>query len=438
MQTYPSLNLTLWPLIAAAMASGQVTDQGKPVDAPAGLAKSADVAASPDETKIPTSILQLGGGEAEIPDWSKISFASLPALSQANTLGELSWSKGEGIEQLLKLQDFEQTFQLQNLSLFTIGLKTQLDPEEMPLASFRLLRHQTIESLVQAVPGLGNYPVPSIPPIAALLQQIKPSYQLQELTPLSLVIKDPELGRISFANFDATLFKIKDVPGLTQSPLSAFTNWQLAGIDDIPGLRSMPWDGIVRPIESTALIGVTKILDFTSADRLSISGSDAEGYEVPCPTDSCMAIGFDGNTVLQNRQWILGTSQSVSGGEGKLAAAGRGLEPTGRNVYGDAFKIVITDITPTVIKTALYFRHCENPSVLADPSCSPYAIGPIPFQQFQPGDPMLVGAVNLNAINHSIIESDTNVAMPIDPPPSPLSQKWWFNLYQSVLAFFVG
>lgn len=100
------------------------------------------------DSQIPTVILQLGGGEAMTPDWSKISFATLPPLSEAGSLGELSWRKGERLEEVMRLEDFEHSFDLQDLSLFSIGLKIQVDPKTIPLSQFKLLQHQTIEGSI--------------------------------------------------------------------------------------------------------------------------------------------------------------------------------------------------------------------------------------------------------------------------------------------------
>jgi hypothetical protein len=142
---------------------------------------------------IPTTLLQLGTDEALVPDWSKISFATLPPLATAGLLGSLHWQAGEPVDHLLTLSDFQDTFHLQDLDFYAIALATDTDPRTVSLEQFKLLHQQTLADVVNIVPDLGKLPVSSVKPIADLLHSAKPNDELDELTPLSVVVQDPDL-----------------------------------------------------------------------------------------------------------------------------------------------------------------------------------------------------------------------------------------------------
>jgi murein DD-endopeptidase MepM/ murein hydrolase activator NlpD len=134
----------------------------------------------------------------------------------------------------------------------------------------------------------------------------------------------------------------------------------------------------------------------------TVSGSYQEGFNVPCEKDSCayieltdaMDVGLD-LASLHGKQWISGNSQIVEGGFGPLKYANvipsPGKEPTGRNVFGEFFKVVLTDTDESEGKAefGLYFRYCMY--IFGYRTCTPYFIGPFPWFSHHEKDTIILG-----------------------------------------------
>jgi hypothetical protein len=90
---------------------------------------------------------------------------------------------------------------------------------------------------------------------------------------------------------------------------------------------------------------------------------------------------------------VSGKYQEVKGGIGVLAAVNGGKEPTGRHPFGEAFKLVITDVSEKqgTASLAMFFRFCSRGTV--DLGCTPYFIGGVPLMTVKEGDPIFLGRV---------------------------------------------
>ena len=88
-----------------------------------------------------------------------------------------------------------------------------------------------------------------------------------------------------------------------------------------------------------------------------------------------------------------------------------GKEPTGRHPFGDAFKLVITDISePQATATlAMFFRFCGRNGPV-DLGCTPYFIGPMPFMTLKENDPIFLGQVT----NEASSEPSTQTALALE------------------------
>lgn len=382
-------------------------------------------------SSIPTTLVEPDQIRALAPDWTRLNFAKLPTLVESGSLWERTWSAGQKLEDVLTLGDFQNSFRLQDLNLYAIALATQTSPKSIPLKQFRLLQQQTLAALVNAIPELDQHPVSEIKPLADLLNAAKPGYRLMEATLPDLLRQDPSLGALRFQSPDAK-YTLEDIPGLIGSPLQAFEHWQEAKISDIPGLPQMPWTHFPDPPSDGGTGGVIQMpnqrpqTENTKVE--AISGSDLAGYQIPCQT--CNGISFSSPSSLEGKRWISGSTQWIRGGTGAIALSNNSYEPTGRNVFGKAFKVVIAEVTSKEVQTALYFRFCQADSQRNQVDCSPYAVGSVPFLIYHSGDAMLVGDLNLAA-------ASTPQLLPTSQSLSAKPSKTSGSLQSSMLEFFV-
>ncbi|MEX0271579.1 hypothetical protein AB3R30_20875 [Leptolyngbyaceae cyanobacterium UHCC 1019] len=337
---------------------------------------------------IPTVTVQQGERSATAPNWEALTFAKLPRLQTSGAVGLRSWRTGQPLDQVLTLSDFEHNFRLQDLNLFTIAVGTQVSPEAVKLSQFKLFERQTLADLVGAIPKLGTQPIAKVPLLKDRLSVVFPRPNLAR-TLNEIITSDPQLGTVNFINFDLSRYTLKDVPGLLSVPLQRFQFWQTARMSDVPGLKELPWSFFPVPPQSSGSVGIMKLTGKLGVN--SLSGSDIAGYRVPCNTITCSGIQLSGDQAIHRKVWLTGR-QLVQGGQGEGAQLSNGLEPTGRNIFSNAFKVVLTEASQQSIKTALYFRACQLSSSI-EPNCSPFVIGPVPFISYRPGDGIVVGDI---------------------------------------------
>jgi len=326
-----------------------------------------------------------------IPDWQQITFAKLLPFERSGIAGERVWHYGQPVDQFLTLADFQDSFKLQFLNLYTIAKAAKIpavgfglpgDADSITLASFKLFRQQSLSDLVTAIPALGNLPAIQIAPIAALLRADKPEYQLEQQTPLAIVVQDPAVGQLTFENFDLSSYSVKDIPGLKMVPLQAFRGWQFARITDVPYLSQVPWSAFLVPPQIHGMSGVLNLkaaAPFTTVP--TISGSNVAGYQSSC-SEECTGATFSSPMLLQGKYWLVG-DQTVAGRNNET-------EPTGRNPFGEAFKVVISSLDPNQMQTSIFFHVCGSGD---NPVCGAYSVGPVPWFTYHNGDSIFVGRV---------------------------------------------
>lgn len=352
-----------------------------------GLTTPGDVS---KPVQIPTVLIKRDDHQAITPNWSALSFATLPPFEQSGVVESRTWKAKQPIQQVLTLGDFADSFKLQDLNLYAIAVAVQSSPKTWKLSEFKLLQHQTLADLAIVLPTLQKSPVNTIEPLADLLKTAKPSYQLAEETLPQLLEQDPTLGALSFQNFDLSKYNLDAISGLTEVPLQSFRDWQKATILDIPGLEKMTWRNFPNPPTDGGLGGIVQLPTTPQSSlRGSISGSEVAGYQVNCP--NCLGIDFSDPILVQGKRWISGLAQWVPGGTGDVVLSETNREPTGRNVFGKAFKVVVAEVTPKEAKTALFFRFCNTQG--SQTNCSPYKVGPIPFLSYHTGDGMPLGSI---------------------------------------------
>lgn len=364
---------------------------------------------------LPTRIVEVANAQSRLPtnklllpDWKQISLSQLPGINQSGAIDgspynqilgyDISriWTVGMTPDEYLKLGDISEALQAEKFSLQAIADITSIDLNNVPLSEFPLIEEQTLSHLATVVPQLAQTPVKDIQPVTALLQTkgIKPV----SLT-LSQVLKQYQIGQMQLKEIDLSKFSLISIPNLETVPIQDLTNWMNSFVKNIPGLGQVPLGLMPNPIIEIGNLVMRIDAVYGTAEnhrQNTISGSDVQGFSVPCTQKDCAYVELDDlenigksdRSSLEGKQWISGKYQEVEGGWGILKAVNNGREPTGRLPFGKAFKVVVmeADETTDTVDTALYFRFCAWRM-----GCTPYFIGPIPFFSYKVNALMFVG-----------------------------------------------
>ncbi|MGI0492529.1 M23 family metallopeptidase [Alkalinema pantanalense CENA528] len=359
-----------------------------------------------DDGSLPTRILEVTGSQSGLPatqvllpDWNRISLSQMPGISRSGSIDgkpyqpvlgyDLSrrWNAGMTPDRYLKLGDISQAFQTEVFSLGTISQLTNLDLNQVALSVFTLAADQTLSHLAKVVPGLAQTNVWAIAPVAALLAAKAVGINVSDQTLAEVLAQHPQVGQLRLKEIDLSRFSVTSISNLEAVQLQQFEGWMNSFAKDIPGLGQVPLGAMPNPITEMGnlVMRVDQVYGPAEAQRNNtISGSDVQGFSVPCAETDCAYVELDdlenaGRSArgrLEGKQWISGKYQEVQGGWGILLSVNGGREPTGRLPFGSAFKVVVMepDEPTDTVDTALFFRFCANAL-----GCTPYFIGPVPF-----------------------------------------------------------
>ncbi|MDB9344573.1 hypothetical protein PN456_17285 [Nodularia spumigena CS-586/05] len=338
-----------------------------------------------------------------MPDWSNMKFRDMiiqesGSISFPDKQGTetRTWNAGQSIAEFLELGDFEESgFNLENLQLAQIAQYFNINLDNFQLSDFDLLKWQTLPDLANAIPQIKNQYVENILPLRDFLDNlgIPTNNQIVEQVINSYQLDSNVLGD----SINLEQYNLTSIPGIENTPIEKFNDWQDSLIDGIPGLTDLPWSELPNlPNPNMSFIGkVDVVLRDIEANRVrSISGSYQSGFNVPCYQNNCAHAEMAGFGKTTGVQWMSGKYQKVSGGFGILSALNGGKEPTGRHPFGSGFKQVIWDINEAQgsMTTAMFFRICKRIAFVR--TCSPYFIGPVPFVNYREKDPIIFGNPN--------------------------------------------
>jgi len=371
-------------------------------------------------SSIPTIAYQVGKQQVSAPDWSQIAWSTLPPIEEsgwiqipANLVAQLkydpsrSWKAGQTPDFFTMLGDVEDAFHMEKFQLQDISRLTDLAINTLQLDDFGLMRWQSVASLVEAIPNLGDAIVSQVEPIRDLFVKAGLGYTNASIA--QVLQQYPELSQLSFTQLDLTRYALKSIPGLVQTPLEKFSAWQQSFIAQVPGLSQVPFSQFPQsPFNAIGMVGITDVVweaaehgDSQVGENYFISGSINKHNEteaVACAAgESCPYIELSdlggASGLLHGKRWASG-KQKVRGGFGPLAAVNNGREPTGRLVYGSAFKVVLTGTNESkgTADFGLYLRVCIHIPFVGK-SCTPYFIGPIPWLPTREKDLVIVNAM---------------------------------------------
>lgn len=399
-----------------------------PVEAqPEEAEAEATVEPSPDlSQRLPVGSLQIDGQAAPIPDWQVVAFNSFPAFPADGQWGDVSWSKGDRLADVMTLGDF-QSLDLHLLTLASIadslGIPTrQMGREysiyQIPLSEFRLLERQTIADLVRAVPALLDVSIHKLPLIRDIVTSVRPTFSSQGQTLQDVLVLYPGLVEVKLSEQILEGYRLADLPGIELVPLQAFAGWQDAAISEVPLLPVMSWWLFPRKPNIDGEIAVLSVNPRESGDH---------------------SLTLTPRSVLEPAEWVAGEevvssalqSQIGSQVSGEQAQINGGREPNGAFPFGPAFKVVPTAITPEGIQMSMYFRTCRQATEL---DCSAYGIGPIPLTSYVPGQTMFVGeGLFLPRRQSQAIE-----AIAPQPTPAPPASEDFFSVVINTAATHKG
>ena len=201
-----SCGLSLSILICGAVL---ITSQQKSVSNPPSV-----------QTEIPTISWQ----NTRLPDWNQITFSKMPAITESGSfqapgnvsqkLGydpSRSWNAGQKPDAFTMLGDFQDSFKLQEFSLLDISQITGSDIQGSDLSRFGVVKFQTIESLVKAIPDLKEWKIRDVKPIYNLLSQNLSTSFYANQTIGNLLKKSPHLDKLSFESLDLASYNIDSI-----------------------------------------------------------------------------------------------------------------------------------------------------------------------------------------------------------------------------------
>lgn len=375
-------------------------------------------------SSIPTTTQIIDGTEVQVPDWTQITFDSLPPAIEAGSLeipaeilSQLDydpsriWQAGDLPSSFIMLGDVARAFGLEQLSLDKISELTGISLDlSAALESFETIGWQSAESLVRAIPGLEDIALGEVAPLFDLFNSGGYGFDISSLTTVGNAISiAPELGtQLLGDQLDLGQYKLSDIPGLANTPIGEYAQWGKTLISGVPGLGSLSFGSFPIPIPN--IIRAIALIDvpFSKAEKatpeaalLTISGS-GEPYTGMTTLPVAPGVGQSyaymelsdpiGEAGLSyGKRWVAGSSQKVPGGYGPLGSAYDHVEPTGMMIFGEAFKVVLTKPNEPDGKVAFsaYVRHCLR-TAFVDFGCTPYGTGPIGEWSFKEKQAIIV------------------------------------------------
>lgn len=367
--------------------------------------------------EIPTISYSQGQYKGKIPDWSRISFENLPPVQQPgfvkippSVVGKIgydpsrTWVAGQRLDSIVKLGDIDEAFEISSLSLKDISQTVGI--QGSTLKDFGLIGWQTPQSLVKAISGLGQLRPNKVEPLNDLF--LKAGVNNSANVSIAEVLqRHPKVADIPLSNLNLGQYGINTIPSLKTTALEKFSRWQQSFINQVPGLKSLPFAQMPQPIKAgTGVVGINSVVfganeggdprindDYFVSGRVSRSDRTISVACKPGSECSYVELGdFVAGQGLYGKRWASGSSQKVKGGFGILSKVNGGKEPTGRLVYGSGFKVVMTGASESTGRAdfGLFFRICAH-IPFSGRSCTPYFIGPIPWIPVRENELVILG-----------------------------------------------
>lgn len=253
------------------------------------------------------------------------------------------------------------------------------------------------------IPGLANIPVGDI--LGGVmggdyrgLLQIGINMGVAEFAKQFPAIANAPIGALANINN----FSLASIPNLASIALA--TPWiKNQIIKNVPGLANVPLDSLLSIFKAaTAVVDVPD--QGASIAPRAMTGGGSSFMSVPCAGPACS--NFEVNQAkalipadrLNGLQMVVGSrkqdkGQSTKGGIGILGKMFGGKEPVHIRPWGDdaniAMAVLNVDDAKGSAQLGFFLRVCVKPPFMPR-TCTPYAIGPIPFKSVHEGDVVVI------------------------------------------------
>lgn len=225
---------------------------------------------------IPTLAYTNGEQQVLAPDWSQITWSSLPPIqtpgwiqippdliSKVGYDPSRVWSAGQTPDSFTMLGDVADAFHLEAFNLTDISDLTQLAMDTLSLNDFGIVGWQTAGSLVEAIPDLGNLSINEIEPIRDLFAKVG----IGNGSLVEALQQYPELGKLALGELDLTKYALTSIPGLDSVPLGKLPGWQQSFISQVPGLNAVSFSQFPLPMNGgIGLVGIADVV-WSSAEH---------------------------------------------------------------------------------------------------------------------------------------------------------------------------
>jgi murein DD-endopeptidase MepM/ murein hydrolase activator NlpD len=343
---------------------------------------------------------QIQNENEAILDWNEYSLEDFPQLPN-----------GQSFTELTTVGDYPAIGEM------TLG---EVLPDKTTIGQVEGLDNVKLGDVVGSVDGLSGKKVGESPAILKIVE----NYATNKATEIGsryaqkfadkyigkLFNDVPALKELPIGDFKDILSgdPMSSIPGLADTAMNKIPGLDKVSLDKIPGLDKVPLSKILDLAKYSPVAIMDNVWSKEETKSLfkPISGSDEDGYSVPCNQASCSYIELEDykgslKGVLKpadllsyhGARWIVGGpdkskgQQMVKGGSGDVGAEFGGKEPTGRSLGEDA-KIVLTKVDQSkgTANFSLYTRACTKFS-----GCTPKIIGPIPIGTFHETDLVFLG-----------------------------------------------
>lgn len=336
-------------------------------------------------------------------------------------------------------QTFEQVVTVENFPAIGELSLGDVAPPGTAIGSVEGLDDIPVGDVVNSIPGLSERKASESPAFMKMAE----NYAIQTGTKVAMhyadkaigkVLQDvPGLDKVPMGVFSEVLKgdPLNSLPGLAEIAINKIPGLDKAVLDKIPGLEKLPLSTFMDLAKYSPVAILNDLWSKEEEKSIfkSVSGSDIEGWAVPCNQANCQYIelgDFRGSLAIMpyhGARWnaggpnIPGGQQMVKGGHGTLGKLFGGLEPTGRPLGSDV-KIVLSEVNQSkgVAKFSLYTHACVKGK-----GCTPFIIGPFPFLEVNETGLVFMGVPDLKRkvkvrMPQSIIDKVKGIVDQYSPP----------------------